>query len=103
LQEDLQRRVVDEFDLGVRGLQETTGAIVQAVDRIRYIINGQRLPGIMRQMNQQQIIIIGRIINQRSLTEKRDRMQQLVLNQARAQQQLGMTAQESTEAQQLCA
>jgi hypothetical protein len=53
LHEDLQRRVVDEFDLGVRGLQDTTGAIVQAVAHIRYIINGQRLPGIMRQINQQ--------------------------------------------------
>jgi hypothetical protein len=98
LHEDLQRRVVDEFDLGVRGLQETTGAIVQAVARIRYIINGQRLPGIMRQINQQQIIIMDRIIKQRSLTEKRDRLQQLVLNWARAQQQPGMAAQESTEA-----
>ncbi len=98
MHEDLQRRVVDEFDLGVRGLQETTGAIVQAVARIRYIINGQRLPGIMKQINQQQIIIMDRIIKQRSLTEKRDRMQQLVLNWARAQQQPGITAQESTEA-----
>ncbi len=55
----------------------------------------------MRQMNQQQIIIMDRIIQQRFLTEKRDRLQQLVLNRARAQQQPGMTAQESTEAQQV--
>jgi hypothetical protein len=40
LHEDLRRRAVDEFDLVVRGLQHTTGAIVQAVARIRYIING---------------------------------------------------------------
>ncbi len=53
MHEDLQRRVVDEFDLGVCGLQDTTGAIVQAVARNRYVVNGQRLPGIMRQINQQ--------------------------------------------------
>ncbi len=44
-----------------------------------------------------------RTINQRSLTEKRDRLQQLVLNRALAQQQPGMIAQKSTEAQQLWA
>lgn len=91
---------VERISPHVRRLQELIGGIIPVITQIRNVIINNRLREISNQMNEQENLSIAEIIEQRTLTERKDRLRELVRNRTRAQGQPGMTTRESAEAQQ---